>query len=237
MPIFERFIRYDWAEHALELAVQNEPPHLLRTWLENQGLHEESARRTANILTNLWFPKEPFLHDLHTQAMDLSPALSSGDRLVLHWGMALIVFPLFHHVAQVMGRLLRLQGSFQKREIISRVLERYSNQSTMRRATERVLQSVTEWGILEERDNRYQSKPTQTLLNPEASAWLYRVVLSIDPERHWQINDLTRAAEIFPFEIEHPLVILRHNQTFSFQRDAAGNELVGLSMSSTLRRV
>ena len=40
--------------------------------------------------------------------------------------------------------------------------------------------------------------------------------------------ELTRAAEIFPFEIEQSLVILRHNPVFSFQRDAAGDEVIGL---------
>ncbi len=228
MPIFERFIRYDWTEHALELALKDESPQTLRAWLEGQGLQGDSARRTANILTHLWFPKDERLRVLRQQALSVTLDLPSSDRLVLHWGMALVSFPLFHHAAQVMGRLIRLQERFHKQEIISRVLERYSNQSTMRRATERILQSVTEWGVLEADGSRYRAAPARSLSNPALIAWLYRVVLSVDPERHWQIADLTRAAEIFPFEMDPSLVILRHNPVFSFQRDAAGDEVIGL---------
>lgn len=58
MPIFERFIRYELAERTLELAVQNQSPSLLRSWLEGQGLRGDSSRRTANIITWLWFLKD-----------------------------------------------------------------------------------------------------------------------------------------------------------------------------------
>ncbi len=34
MPIFERFIRYEWPERALELAVQGQSPNLPGPWLE-----------------------------------------------------------------------------------------------------------------------------------------------------------------------------------------------------------
>ncbi len=47
MPIFDRFIRYAWTEHALELAAQGKLPNSLKDWLISAGVKGESARRTA----------------------------------------------------------------------------------------------------------------------------------------------------------------------------------------------
>jgi hypothetical protein len=148
MPIFDRFLRYAWAEYALDLTVQVSSPVSLRPWLTDQGLQSDSARRTANILTRLWFPKEPRAVRLHDEALVLYPQLPLADHLALHWGMALCIFPSFRQSAQAIGRLSRLQGYFYKTDIVSRVLEKYSNQSILKRGVERAFQTFTDWEVI-----------------------------------------------------------------------------------------
>jgi len=229
MPIFERFLRYAWAEHALDLAVQGGSPASLRPRLAEQGLQGDSARRTANILTWLWYPREPHAGRLRDEALALYPRLSLSDHLVLHWGMAICVFPSFRQSAQAVGRLCRLQGYFYKADIISRVLEKYSNQSTIKRAVERAIQTFTDWGILAKQDGqRYTALPARAVHNPALAAWLFRALLSAEPERYWRLDDLQRAVELFPFEIEHALPLLHADLRTTIHRDAAGEEIVGL---------
>lgn len=229
MPIFDRFLRYAWAEHALDLAVQGGSPASLRPWLAEQGLQGDSARRTANILTWLWYPKEPQARCLRDEALALYPRLSLSDHLVLHWGMAICVFPSFRQSAQAVGRLSRLQGYFYKADIISRVLEKYSNQSTLKRAVERTIQTFTDWGLLDgQASPRYTALPARPVHDPALAAWLFRALLSAEPERYWRLDDLQRAAELFPFEIEHALPLLHADPRTTIHRDAAGEEIVGL---------
>ena len=232
MPIFERFLRYAWAEHALDLAVQGDSPASLRSWLADQGLQGDSARRTANILTWLWFPKEPQARQLRDEALALYSRLPLADHLALHWGMALCVFPSFRQSAQAIGRLYRLQGYFYKTDIVSRVLEKYSNQTTLKRAVERTLQTFADWGVINGQDSpRYTAPPTRPLSDPALAAWLLRALLSAEPERYWRLDDLQRAPEFFPFEIEQALAILHADPRTTIHRDAAGEEIVGLVTS------
>lgn len=228
MPIFDRFIRYLWAEHALEAAVQNQPSQSLRPWLQMQGLQGDSARRTANILTHLWFPSEPTLAVLRHEALQLYPSLCLDEHLALHWGMAIAAFPLFHQSVQRMGRLLRLQGDFAKADIVRYVLERYSNQSTIQRAVERIIQSLTDWHTLETEKKRFRARSVIHIANPALSAWLYRALLSANPERHWPLTDLLLAGELFPFEVEDALLALHQDPALTLHRDAANGQTIGL---------
>lgn len=230
MPIFERFLRYAWAEYALELAARGESPRLLRPWLLAQGLTGESARRTANILTHLWFPTQKNASLLREEALELLPAIPSAHRLALHWGMALVTFPSFRETVHIMGRLLRLQGSFSKAEVVARILERYSNQSTLKRAVERIFQSLHEWGVIHSADSRYTASAPYTMAGHPLVAWLYRAVLATDLESHWRVEDLLLANELFPFHIENSWLVLHHSPTLTIHRNAAGDETIGLRL-------
>lgn len=64
MPIFDRFLRYQWAEHALDLAVQGQSAHSLRDWLSAEGLQGESARRTRPDLLSDLRALAPLIHAL-----------------------------------------------------------------------------------------------------------------------------------------------------------------------------
>lgn len=228
MPIFERFIRYEWAEYALGLAVQKKTPQTLHTWLEMQGLRGDSPRRTANILTHMWFPREQNTRALCEEAIALYPTLSLSNHIALHWGMALANFPSFRQTAQIVGRLLSLHGYFYKTEIVSRVLEQYSNQSTVKRAVERTIQSMQDWNILKSCDSRYESLLACAISHPSLTSWLYRALLTTDLEYHWRVSDLILSNELFPFEIDQSLLVLHQDPAFTFHRDAEGDETVGL---------
>jgi hypothetical protein len=237
MPIFERFVRYEWAERALELAVQDQSPNLLRPWLEGQGLSGDSPRRTANILTWLWFPKDKNVLYLQQEALKLFPSLTLRERRVLHWGMALFAFPNFRQTAKICGRLLRLQGEFYKQEIINRVLENYSNQTTIKRATERVLQTMTDWQVLYASEKVYHASSLETIQRPELATWLLAGLLASAPEQFFLPADLLNAGEFFPFGFNGVERMMRENPLFSFHRNASGDEVVGLNRAEFDERV
>jgi len=229
MAIFDRFVRYTWAERALEMAINQKPPKAIRDWLIDQGLGNESARRTGNILSHLWFKTVPISEPLRTDAIGLFPTLNIYDHLVLHWGMAVIQFPIFRETAQVIGRLGLLQGEFTKEEIINRVLTKYSNQSTIRRAIERTVQTMFDWSAIRITPQRhFQLKPAQSIFSPALAEWLFRAIMIEKPEKYWLLHDLLGAMETFPFELKSLNSILYKSPYLTIVRDASGAETIGL---------
>ena len=228
MPIFDRFVHYDWAEHALALALNGETSTELKAWLIAQGLGVESARRTANLLTHLWFSPSEQGQNLRQAAFAIYSSCSWEEHLVLHWGMALWAFPTFHETIQVCGRLLHLQGWFYRQDVVNRVLEKYSNQSTIKRAVERILQTLTNWKVLEKSGHKYCPSSPLLLTHPDLIAWLFRSLLESAPERHILKADLLTAGEFFPFHFADSAILLQDIPQFMLYRNADGDELVGL---------
>ncbi len=232
MPIFDRFVRYEWAEHALALALNGDSPTELSAWLVAQGLGVESARRTANLLNHLWFPSMQQGQTLRQAAFALYPSCSWREHLALHWGMALCAFPTFHETIQICGRLLHLQGWFYRQDVVNRVLEQHSNQSTIKRAVERILQTLTEWKVLEKSGHQYC--PSQPLLidNSELAAWIFRSLLETEPEHYMLKSDLLAASALFPFHFVDSTTILQSSYQFILQRNPDGDEVVGLWLTT-----
>lgn len=228
MPIFERFVHYAWAEKALEMSIQGVVPSQLRGWLTSQGLSDESARRTANILTRMWFPQEKYTQFLKEEALTQYPKIALSEHLVLQWGMALSVFPSFRETVHIIGRLLRLQGEFRKKEVIARVLEGYGNQSTIQRAVERTIQTLEDWEIVTQEGPVFRGKSPLEISQADLAAWLYACLLSVAPERYVPITDLIRSPELFSFEVTHPMRAISSHRYFSVHRDSSDQEIVGV---------
>jgi hypothetical protein len=228
MAIFDRFIAYTWAERALEMAVKQEPSEPFQNWLIGQGLGKESARRTSNILSHMWFKTASTNEPLLPDALGLFPSLNISDHLVLHWGMGIAHFPVFRETAQVIGRLGLLQGEFTKEEIINRVLMKYSNQSTIRRAIERTIQTMYDWSVIQTTPQRkYRQSMTNTISSPALAEWFFRAIMIGLPEKYWLLHDLIGTMEVFPFSLESHASVLYTSPHMEIIRDPNGAEVVG----------
>ena len=229
---FDRFVRWEWAERALELAYLGKPLAQLKEYIYAEIAGVDSARKTFNLLTNLWFETYPNTAGLRQRALALYPDLSPREHLILHWGMALASFPFFRQTTAIMGRLLRLQGSFQGKEIATRTNELYSNLSTIPRATARTIQTLAAWGAIQPAPNSaqaYQPAPLLSLTAAPTIHWLLESSLVETPERQVRVIDLLRAPVLFPFDLSaHGLEAIYQNRNFAFSMDSFGDDVVWL---------
>lgn len=231
MTIFDRFVRYEWAEFVLNEAAQQNSTSQIKTFLIRQGIAPQSARRTANILSNMWFPKDLLYQHLREKALFIMPSLSYNERIALHWGMSLCVFPIFRQTAKTIGALLRIQEVATKQEVITRILGEYSNQITIKRSIERIIQTLFDWGVLEERDHGFIKSSPIPLSNAQLIEWLFQAVILQSPDSYLPVQDLIRTNEIFPFEIKMPMLSIFESPSFNIHRDASGEEIIGIGYS------
>ena len=228
---FDRFVRWDWVEYAFELAYQNQPLSRLKEYIYAEISGRDSARKTYNMLANLWFENYPNTKDFRERAFALFPDLSDREHLVLHWGMALVNFPFFYQTVTTIGRLIRLQGEFQTQEIRTRVNELYSNQNSIPRAVHRVIQTLTEWNVFSAESPKNVLRPVQeiTLTSAQTINWLLETMMIENPGRQWRVIDLLRAPTLFPFNLEaEGMKAIRYHDTFAFSKDTYGDEILWL---------
>jgi hypothetical protein len=64
--------------------------------------------------------------------------------------MALAAYPFFMDLMAAVGRLIALQSAATLAQLTRRMIENWGDRSTLRRAVQRVLRSVVQWGILKD---------------------------------------------------------------------------------------
>jgi hypothetical protein len=225
---FDRFVELDWAEYALELAMAEKDSKILRAWLEDKISGEVSARKTSNVLTNLWLKTYPETGHLRERALILARETTLQDHMVLHWGMALANFPFFCNTTATIGRLMRIQGHFQVKEVSQRMLETNSNQGTVLRMVARIVQSLHNWNILEAIGKRqYKAVPDIEVVNTDLLGWLFHAALNAERDRHWVLLDVLRLPELFPFDVAgNGMAAIRKVSGLTITREGMDREYV-----------
>jgi hypothetical protein len=231
---FDRYIPLAWADYALDLAIAGLDQPSLKAWLESQMAGKDAARKTANLLANLWLNSFVETAQLRSQALVLALQLTSQERLILHWGMSLANFPFFRNVAANIGRLIRIQGDFRRVEIRQRMLETYSNQGSIPRLVDRILQTLCDWHILLGiQDGLYSAVTELPIVDPRLTAWLLESALVNQPSLTLPISDLIRLPELFPLSLPATsAAIVRASSSFAISREGSDREVVSLSLFS-----
>jgi hypothetical protein len=203
----DRLIRLRWLDQAALLAGELRDGNTLhaellqRLALDLSG--KDARRKTANVLTRVWW-RTPAQHEpLRDEALACFPRSHPDDRLLLHWGMVLLAYPLFGQVAGAAGRLLRLQGSLRLAQLSQRIAAQWGHRSTLDTAVPRIVYSMLDWQALVaiEQSGVYQAGQPVTATDPALLRWLLEAAMTAYGNDR-PLNDLLRAAELFPFALE-----------------------------------
>lgn len=226
---FDRFVDLEWAEYALELATQplltkQDKVVELKKYLSKFMDGKDAIRKTANVLTRLWLDTDLVLSGLKDEAIRIHKSGNKSDKVALHWGMSLAVFPLFKDTAVQVGRLCNIQGSFHRSEVQSRLLETYGNIGTVPRSVDRILQSMHNWQTLRKTDLREYTKENIRITDAEIERWLIEVTINSSTHRRILFNDLFRLSELFPYKLNGEIRSLISQSNYIYlERD--GNNL------------
>ncbi len=182
-------IRLEWLERTATLArvgkdraaVRDAPDEMLANELSvNSNTRRNSRAKTIIILLKTWLDGPLRVAPLRQAGQALLEALDPTDRLAVHWGMVLAVYPFWGAVATTVGRLLRLQGSAAASQVQRRIRELYGDRNTVSHTTNRVLRSCVDWGALADAKSRgiYEPSTGIEVGSPKLAAWLAEALLT-----------------------------------------------------------
>jgi len=117
---YNRTVKLRWLDEALDLFLAGqsdaEISQALREGLSDQlsiGRSPErgSREKTITLLLKTWVRVPVRLRGLRNDGLGFIESIRRSERLPLHWGMTMAVYPFWRVVADVTGRLFRLQGT------------------------------------------------------------------------------------------------------------------------------
>ena len=118
---FSQRIQLEWLEQTTGLLLAGSTRSEIQTALDDLlkdklsvGNNAKSTNRqkALSILLRIWVSVPKNLEPLRNEGLEHLRRLPVEEHLSVHWGMTMAVYPFFGQVAETIGRLLRLQGSF-----------------------------------------------------------------------------------------------------------------------------
>ncbi|MCP4662282.1 MAG: hypothetical protein GY856_43325 [bacterium] len=208
---FDRKIQLNWLDATVDWAAQGLSVADIRTRLEQllegkvAGVGPHSARgKTITVLLHIWVLVPDSLAPLRDDGLAQLRARSGRDRLPLHWGMCVATYPFFRDVAATTGRLLALQGTVARSQVIRRMTETWGERSTLIRAVQRVVRSFVEWGVLVETAERgiFSAASKITLADRDGvGPWLLEAGISNCERQARPFRSLVGDPSFFPLKL------------------------------------
>lgn len=203
-------IRLEWLDRTANLVLAGNDKDTifasLQQDLQNQlsigGTAKRGNREKAiTILMKLWSIPPKYLHDFRDRGLKLLQTLPEKEHLLVHWGMAMAVYPFWAGVAEQTGRLLRLQGQVAAGHVQRRIRERYGERETVSRAARRVLRSFVDWGVLKESGQKgiYLQGKVLPVDDSWAMGWLIEGLLRANSRDSASLDSLVHSPSLFPF--------------------------------------
>jgi len=228
---FDRFVALEWANYAFELSSckdsQVAKVSQLKSWLSLRVSGKDATRKTANVLTRLWLDENPDVAYFHDEAVKLRFDAKKSDFIFFHWGMALLAFPFFLETCTQIGRLILLQSKFARREVQVRMAEKYSNQGTVPRSVDRVLQSLVDWRVLERLSQQELGLKKYLSSDLLLKKWLLECVVFSAPHKRIPLQGIYKMPALFPFEYNGDVgQIVGSSAKVKIERDGNNSEYI-----------
>lgn len=233
---FRRNIYLAWLDATAGMCAETSDLQALRARLDpivaEQVQSQENRQAAITILLNIWV-KTGARHPLLRQEAVALFARSHvpTDRVWLHYGLSLLAYEFFRLGMVSIGQLLRYRDSIGTQNVVQRLAGEVGQIGGLKNATERLIFSLRNWGLLADADQRYAyALPPQPLTthDPAIERWMLEVALAAHPAQDLPFADLVRLPELFPFRFTLTVDDLRQSAHFEVQRQGMGWDMVRL---------
>jgi hypothetical protein len=218
---FSQRIQLAWLEYTADLVLAGSSRAEIKAALQEFLKERLSRGRTAQsrgsrekaitILLKIWVSPPTRVVGLRDDGLNLLRLIPKEQHLAVHWGMTMAVYPFVSIVAEVVGRLLRLQDVVSQAQVQKRLREQLGERETVARAARRVIRCFIDWGVLQETSRKgvYRAAPAQKIASEKLTAWLIEAVLIAGDSGARPLAQLVSSPVLFPFSLERvtPYVI------------------------------
>lgn len=234
---FDRRIDLEWLDAAAAKASADVPSHEMRAYLQSllegvvTGDKPNSARgKTVTVLNHIWGEVPESAKALRQRAAAQLQSCTTEERFALHWAMMVGTYPIFTDVAAAAGRLLALQGSFTLAHLTQRLVNSWGERSTVKRAAQRIIRSMIQWGVLHDTKTRgkYEGSPRRIMVGPTVGKVLLEALLVDAEETSIPFDNLIGHPALFPFEVDMNARHVRDASQFRVHRQGLDIDFVEL---------
>jgi len=209
---YNRTVKLKWLDETLDLYLAGMPDadiyQSLRVRLKDEmsvgrDPKRGSREKTITLLLKTWVRVPKPLHAMRDDGIRLLRSVRRADRLPFHWGMTMAVYPFWRVVADVTGRLFRLQGTIAPLQVQRRAKELLGEREVVARSTRYVLRAFDDWGVIDDsrKKGEYTLAAPRQIADPKTAIWLLEAAVLSMPDASVDFTSLLKSPSLFPFQI------------------------------------
>ena len=142
-----------------------------------------TTRKTTNQLMRLWLAYDDPYKPLREKASKLRSLHQFHLMPILHFGLAINVFPVYKETISIIGQLHRITTPVLSRTIADRVLEKFPNPSSIPLHRSRVLRSLEDWGFIRYEKGSVEVNELSVLEDDFVNWFLLSLITALDQKK------------------------------------------------------
>jgi hypothetical protein len=209
---YNRTVKLSWLDETLDLYLSGMSDadiyetlrERLKTELSVGSQAQRGSReKTITLLMKTWVRVPSVLRGFRDEGVKLQNGMRRSERLPLHWGMTMAVYPFWRVVADVTGRLFRLQGTAAPMQVQRRVKELLGEREAVARSARYVLRAFADWGVVTDssQPGGYCPAPPIPLNQSKLALWLLEACVHSLPDGNSDFRSLVNSPSLFPFQL------------------------------------
>lgn len=196
---FGQRIKLEWFDLAATLLSGGADMREIRTAVQSEvrqtlsvgsTAKKSNAQKATCIVMRTWVTVSPQHITFRDKGLEL---WKRGERLPIHWGLAMTAYPFFASVAEHVGRSLQFQDAIHDEQILRKVRSEFGDRPTIIRATQRLLRNLGDWGIL-----KAGARPPRLA---QTIPWLLEAALLASGETYASVRSALSNPALFPFQL------------------------------------
>ncbi|OIP63389.1 MAG: hypothetical protein COW73_04315 [Nitrospirae bacterium CG18_big_fil_WC_8_21_14_2_50_70_55] len=230
----DRPVKLEWLDAVAGRLAAGDSPKAAREYVWNllegvvAGATAQTARgKTLTVLARVWLTPPAAALALREAAVKALVQASADERLAIHWAMLSASHPFFVDVAGLVGKSLGLNGEVALSQLTRRLVDTWGDRSTLRRATQRLVRSMVQWGALREGGKvGVYLAPSKRIAVPSTLGGLLVEGLLIAAQCGMPLNQLVSHPAVFPFDVRTDLTALRRSERLQVHRQGDQTDFI-----------
>lgn len=196
-----RPIKLEWLNKTVELIKQGKTESEIRYDLNEYLLFEITSptnlRKTREILLSIWVKTPEQLRKVRSLALEIYDN-ENVNRLVIHWCMILLTYPVFSDVCSLIGKLTDIQETFTTAWLKQKLFDIWGERVTVLHSIDKILQTLKYIGAIENQKKGEYRILSVDVNDKSAKSLIVLTIIALKSKAYYEISELSQVPQMFP---------------------------------------
>jgi hypothetical protein len=231
---FDRRIRLEWLDEAAFYYYKTRDTQAcadhMYDYLADSMPGHRTRRNIITVMKRVWTEVPREIEPVRDRGLNhLVSCNYIGERLAIHWGMIMNVYPFFRDVVELIGDMFSMQDEITLAQIYRRTVESWGERPTVKHALNKLVGSLWQWGVLEKvKTGTYAARPKLSIGKTD-QLWLLESLVRSSPEKEMPLISAITSAALFPFAINLFKENLLSCDNFELTRQGLNSDIITLT--------